>query len=245
MSLQGSERGLLAFLLAKLHDLDADVFTGHNISGFDMDVLLHRLQHLKASRHSGGTPSFSPRDLPVWVWWGGLWCAQIPLWSRIGRLKRVAFPSLTGGGGVFGGGASHGLMTVLAGRLLCDTYLAARELLKEVEYTMKGLARKYLGQERQDLSAADVPGRGLQAGFCAEIQPSRSLDPASCCAGMFESADKLKKLLACGESDAWLSLKLSFFLNVLPLSKQLSELSGSLWTRALQVQHPVLCQPLQ
>ena len=47
ISTQGSERALLAFLLARLHELDADVYTGHNISGFDMDILLHRLQHHK------------------------------------------------------------------------------------------------------------------------------------------------------------------------------------------------------
>lgn len=49
ISTQGSERALLAFLLARLHDLDADVYAGHNISGFDMDILLHRMQHHKVS----------------------------------------------------------------------------------------------------------------------------------------------------------------------------------------------------
>lgn len=36
-------------------------------------------------------------------------------------------------------------------------------------------------------------------------------------------------------SDAWLSLGISFHLSVLPLTRQLSEVSGSMWTRALQV----------
>ena len=43
------------------------------------------------------------------------------------------------------------------------------------------------------------------------------------------------ELIQHGESDAWLSLGLSFYLNVLPLTRQLSELSGSLWSKALQV----------
>lgn len=38
------------------------------------------------------------------------------------------------------------------------------------------------------------------------------------------------------ESDAWLALGLCFFLNVLPLTRQLSNLSGSLWSKALQGQ---------
>lgn len=57
-----------------------------------------------------------PCELPV----------QVPQWSRIGRLKRNTFPKLTGGGNVFGGGASPGVMTCIAGRLLCDTYLSSR-----------------------------------------------------------------------------------------------------------------------
>jgi hypothetical protein len=36
------------------------------------------------------------------------------------------------------------------------------------------------------------------------------------------------------ESDAWLALSLAMHLNLLPLSSQLSCLSGSLWSRTLQ-----------
>jgi len=49
----------------------------------------------------------------------------------VGRLKRSRFPSLAGGGHTFGGGAGAGLLAAMAGRLLCDTYLGARELLRE------------------------------------------------------------------------------------------------------------------
>lgn len=48
LNAQGTERALLAALLARLRTLDADVYVGHNISAFDLDVLLHRLQHHKA-----------------------------------------------------------------------------------------------------------------------------------------------------------------------------------------------------
>lgn len=58
-----------------------------------------------------------------------LFSRQVPLWSRIGRLKRSSFPKLTGGGHSFGGGASPGVISSVAGRLLCDTYLIARELV--------------------------------------------------------------------------------------------------------------------
>ena len=42
--LLGSERALLNRLMTELHKLDSDILVGHNISGFDLDVLLHRAQ---------------------------------------------------------------------------------------------------------------------------------------------------------------------------------------------------------
>ena len=86
---------------------------------------------------------------------------QVPQWSRIGRLKRDAFPKLTGGGHTFGGGAGAGALKTLAGRLLCDTYLSARELVKEVDYTLSTLAGSLLKQQRSELSSADVPGASM------------------------------------------------------------------------------------
>lgn len=47
LSAQGTERGLLQHLLARIQALDPDVLIGHNLAAFDMDVLLHRLQHHK------------------------------------------------------------------------------------------------------------------------------------------------------------------------------------------------------
>ena len=128
---------------------------------------------------------------------------QVPLWSRIGRLKRQVYPKLTGGGHNFGGGASAGVMSAVAGRLLCDTYLiggcdsrwlvvqgrwlvvqdssiyriglssevyptlslpihtpiSARELVREVDYTLRTLSSALLGQAREDLAPSDVPRR--------------------------------------------------------------------------------------
>ena len=62
------------------------LIVGHNIAGFDLDVLLHRLQANK-----------------------------VPNWSRIGRLRRTRFPNLGGGGQSFGGGAGLGALSCLAG----------------------------------------------------------------------------------------------------------------------------------
>ena len=53
-------------------------------------------------------------------------------------------------------------------------------------------------------------------------------------AGKYESAAKLMTLMKHAESDAWLALGLTFHLNVLPLTRQLTSLSGFLWSRTLQ-----------
>jgi DNA polymerase alpha subunit A len=62
-----SERALLGFLLAKIGKLDPDIILGHDITGFDIDVLLHRTIANK-----------------------------IPHWSRLGRLRRSQAPTFKG-----------------------------------------------------------------------------------------------------------------------------------------------------
>ncbi|KAK2077328.1 hypothetical protein QBZ16_004962 [Prototheca wickerhamii] len=104
-----------------------------------------------------------------------------------------------------------GALAVLAGRLLCDSYLAARELVREVDYTLGTLSRGLLGEARAEVSPGDVPSR-------------------------FASADRLLGLLRLTESDAWLSLGLVFRLSVLPLTRALAALTGSSWARSLMSQ---------
>lgn len=65
-----TERALLGFFLAKLFKIDPDLLVGHDISGFDLEVLMHRI-----------------------------FVNKIPNWSRMGRLRR-ANPSQTGKGRV-------------------------------------------------------------------------------------------------------------------------------------------------
>lgn len=179
IALQPNERALLTMLVMKLKDLDVDAFVGHNFSGFDLDVLLHRMKELK-----------------------------VPHWSSLGRLKRSKFPNLGGGGYAYGGGAGAGALSVMAGRLICDTYLAARDLVRETEYTLTALSKNLLGELRLEINSGDIKSR-------------------------FLSSQKLLEMIQHTESDAWLAMRLASYLAVLPLTRQLAELSGSLWSKAL------------
>ena len=53
-------------------------------------------------------------------------------------------------------------------------------------------------------------------------------------AGKYETARKLMELVQHTESDAWLALSLATHLNLLPLSRQLSCITGYPWSRTLQ-----------
>ncbi|KAF7851792.1 hypothetical protein BT93_L2647 [Corymbia citriodora subsp. variegata] len=179
---ESSERALLNCLMTELHKLDSDVLIGHNISGFDLDVLLHRAQACKV-------PSI--------------------MWSKIGRLKRSVMPKLTKGSTLFGSGASLGIMSCIAGRLLCDTYLCSRDLLKEISYSLTQLAKTQLNKDRKEIAPNDIPR-------------------------MFQTSESLMQLVEYGETDAWLSLELMFHLSILPLTRQLTNISGNLWGKTLQ-----------
>ncbi|XP_062101961.1 DNA polymerase alpha catalytic subunit [Humulus lupulus] len=179
---ESSERALLNRLMIELHKLDSDILVGHNISGFDLDILLHRAQVCKV-------PS--------------------TMWSKIGRLKRSVMPKLSKGNTIFGSGASPGIMSCIAGRLLCDTYLSSRDLLKEVSYSLTELTKTQLNKDRKEISPQDIPR-------------------------MFQTMDSLMELIEYGETDAWLSMELMFHLSVLPLTRQLTNISGNLWGKSMQ-----------
>ncbi|XP_028289961.1 DNA polymerase alpha catalytic subunit isoform X2 [Gouania willdenowi] len=67
VEIAATERTLLGFCLAKMHKIDPDVLVGHDIFGFDLEVLLQRLNVCK-----------------------------VPHWSKMGRLRRVNMPKLGG-----------------------------------------------------------------------------------------------------------------------------------------------------
>lgn len=47
LTFESSERALLNRPMIELYKLDCDVIVGHNVSGFDLHVLLHKAQNSK------------------------------------------------------------------------------------------------------------------------------------------------------------------------------------------------------
>ncbi|KAH7045436.1 DNA polymerase family B-domain-containing protein [Linnemannia elongata] len=175
---QPSERTLLNLLLANIFRTDPDVIVGHNFVGFDLDVLLHRMKHTKADH-----------------------------WSRVGRLRRTVWPKLqTGAGGM--GDTTAQEKNIVSGRLMCDTYLGAKEHVRAKSYSLTNLVAMQLGVNREDVEYERVPQ-------------------------YFNSADDLERMLRHSDFDTYLCAELMFNLQLLPLSRQLTTLSGNLWSMTL------------
>uniref|UniRef100_A0A8C3RYD7 DNA polymerase n=1 Tax=Chelydra serpentina TaxID=8475 RepID=A0A8C3RYD7_CHESE len=81
VEIAATERTLLGFFLAKIHKIDPDIIVGHNIYGFDLEVLLQRIN-----------------------------VSKVPHWSKIGRLRRSIMPKLGGRGGFAERNAACGRM---------------------------------------------------------------------------------------------------------------------------------------
>ena len=173
-----NEFGLLNRTLAVIHRMDPDVIVGHNFIGFDLDVLLHRMRDLR-SEH----------------------------WSRLGRLRRHQFPKLQGGSGGMGE-STYGERQVMSGRLVCDSYLMARDLVKSKSYSLATLSQNVLSVERPAVDHERIPQ-------------------------YYGQAQDLIWLTQHCENDALLSVKLVFQLMAIPLTKQLTNLAGNLWSRTL------------
>jgi DNA polymerase alpha subunit A len=176
VKVQSNERALLSYLISRIASLDPDIILGHNITGFDLDILLNRMVKHNLSQ-----------------------------WSRIGRLRRKEMPRAKAGGA----GRDTFLGVTTAGRLVCDTYRASQELVRQTSYGLTELTHELLGETRRGVEPVDVPR-------------------------FYGSAADTLWLVKHTVNDAWLALKLAGHLQVLPLTKQLTNLAGNLWARSLK-----------
>lgn len=174
-----SERALLNYILTILQNVDPDILVGHNFLGFGLDVLLHRMKHHKIELN----------------------------WSKLGRLRRKKWPKLQSGAGGMSE-SSWEEKQICSGRVVCDTYLTARDLIRSKNYSLQELASSQLGIQREELDSNNIPS-------------------------MFWNAEDLCRLLLHTQKDAYYSMLLMLKLQVLPLTKQLTNLAGNLWNRTM------------
>ncbi|CAG8521750.1 12867_t:CDS:10, partial [Dentiscutata heterogama] len=173
LTLEKNEYSLLNRFLAIIKRNDPDVLVGHNIIGFELPILLQRMEALKV------------RD-----------------WSWIGRLHRQIIRTSSKGDMAFKD------RDFVSGRLICDTLFSAKDLIKSKNYSLTELALSQLGVKRKDVDCEKVVAK-------------------------YERADTLFDFVLHCRYDSVLTSELMFKLQILPLTKQLTNLAGNIWSKSL------------
>lgn len=130
---------------------------------------------------------------------------KVGMWSKIGRRRQMRLPPAS----QFGNGKEWAIANALDGRILCDTYLSAKEFLRETTYSLTHLASTQLKFVREEIEQDDIPV------FCRK-------------------GESFVNLAQHTLMDAQLVQRLMFKLQVLPLTKQLTNIAGNLWGRTMK-----------
>ncbi|KAL2271912.1 hypothetical protein VTJ83DRAFT_1283 [Remersonia thermophila] len=181
IKLMKQESDILTFFLAQVDLVDPDVILGHQLEGVDYSILLNRLYEKKTHQ-----------------------------WSRLGRLRRAAWPSSIGkvGGNVFAE------RQIIAGRLLCDL---ANDAGKSVMF-------KCQSWSLTEMCSLYLSGSNNQR---------RDIDNDAALRTWATTKDGLMDYLTHAETDTYFIAALALRTQILPLTKVLTNLAGNSWARTL------------
>ncbi|KAL2264030.1 hypothetical protein VTK26DRAFT_3334 [Humicola hyalothermophila] len=181
IKLTKQESDMLSFFLAQLDMVDPDVILGHQLEGVDYSILLNRLYEKRTHQ-----------------------------WSRLGRLRRSAWPSSIGkvGGNVFAE------RQIIAGRLLCDLANDAGKsvMFKCQSWGLTEMCSLYLSGNNNN---------------------RRDIDNEAALKTWATSKEGLMDYLSHAEADTYFIAALALRVQILPLTKVLTNLAGNSWARTL------------
>ena len=129
---------------------------------------------------------------------------KVSMWSKIGRRRKMGVPHRKDHFST-----DWAIMEALQGRLLCDTYLSAKEVLRETTYSLTHLAAAQLKTQRTDIEPVDIPQ-------------------------WYNTSRTIVQLAQHTLFDAQLVQRLMFKLQIMPLTKQLTCVAGNMWSRTMK-----------
>ena len=141
---------------------------------------------------------------------------KIQNWSKIGKIKREVFPKY------LQSNSSSYVRTCLVGRLICDTFLSSRDIYKESNYDIDFLANKYLDYNYEEIDVNNI----------LENTNSNNVNG---------SVSRISKHTL---EEAILCYRLMYKMQILQLSKQLTNIAGNLWIKSLQNSRADRCEML-
>ncbi|KAI5895199.1 uncharacterized protein SCHCODRAFT_02572448 [Schizophyllum commune H4-8] len=125
-------------------------------------------------------------------------------WSRIGRFRRSKWPHI---------GKEGTNIRFMNGRMLCDLSSdGAKSMIPSTTWSMTEMCKTHLKVERQDIDPDDT---------------------ASYFDGSVSNPDRLLTFVRHCELDAHLQMAIAAKVQILPLTKQLTQLAGNSWNKTL------------
>ncbi|EGG14920.1 hypothetical protein DFA_10794 [Cavenderia fasciculata] len=126
LSVQNNERLVLTQLANTIMSVDPDMLAGHNIIGYDLDVIIHRMKELKVQN-----------------------------WSYLGKLRRTQFPRLSGGIGSAENSYQE-KQVLIGRLVCDTYLLSKEFLQKEKNYSLVELSKTQLQIEKQSINLLAV-----------------------------------------------------------------------------------------